>query len=62
MGIFKTLERSLVLDYHRSQKHVGIAIFWLPTRKCSAKADTAFLDTLYFLFSRIHQPTLKYSS
>lgn len=39
MGIFKTLERSLVLDCHRSQKHVGIAIFWLPTRKCSAKAD-----------------------
>lgn len=57
MGIFKTLERSRVLDYHRSQMHVGIASFWLPTRKCSSKANTAFLDTLYFLISEIHQPT-----
>lgn len=60
MGIFETLEGSHVLDYHRSQKHVGIAIFWLPTRKCFAKANTAFLDTSYFLISKIHQPTFEY--
>lgn len=28
--------------------------------KCSAKANTAFLDTLYFLISKMHQPTYEY--
>jgi hypothetical protein len=37
MGIFKTLEGSHVLDYHRSQKHVGIAIFGYPLESALQK-------------------------
>lgn len=31
---FKTLKESYVVDYHRSQKQMGEAFFWLPIRKC----------------------------
>ena len=31
---FKTLKESYIVDYHRSQKQMGEAAFWLPIRKC----------------------------
>lgn len=49
MGSFKTLEWSYVLDYHRSQKHVGRAIFGYPLESALLKANTAFPRHTAFL-------------